>query len=88
MTSEEKCIAAGAEDTILFAGDSYDTALVGITEDGRAVYDFNKMVEWLMDKNGFDREEAMDWICYNTIGDLSRAGPLGPIIMYPFDMED
>lgn len=88
MTPMEKCIAAGAEDAVLFAGDNYETALVGVTEDGRAVYDFNKMVDWLMKEKEISREEAMDWICYNTIGDLSRAGPLGPIIMYPFDMED
>lgn len=24
---------------------SYDTALIGVTDDNRAVYDFNKMVE-------------------------------------------
>lgn len=82
MTAEERCLAAGFEDVILFAGNSYDTAFVGITEDNRAVYDFNKMVEWLMAKQEINREAAMDWICYNTICDLPNSGPLGPIIMY------
>lgn len=85
MTARERCLAAGAEDVVLFVGDSYDTALLGITEDGRAVYDFNKMVEWLMEAHGIDQEAAMDWICYNTICALPNAGPSGPIIMYPID---
>ena len=85
MTASEKIGAAGYEGVILFAGDSYDTALVGVTEDNRAVYDFDKMVDWLMAAQGIDREAAMDWICYNTICDLPNTGPYGPIIMYPID---
>ena len=82
IKAEKRCLDAGCEDVILFAGESYDTALVGVTEDNRAVYDFEKMVEWLMENQGIDREAAMDWICYNTICDLPNAGPSGPIIMY------
>lgn len=85
MTAEERCLAAGAEGVVLFAGDSYDTALVGITEDGRAVYDFYKMVAWLAEAQEVTPEEAMDWICYNTICDLANAGSNGLIIMYPID---
>lgn len=85
MTARERCLAAGAEDAVLFAGDSYDTALIGITEDGRAVYDFYKMVDWLMEAEGIDQDEAVDWIYRNTIGSLINAGPFGPIIMHPID---
>lgn len=82
MTAEEKIEAAGFEDVIIFEGYSYDDALVGVTEDGRAVYDFDKMVDWLMETEGFTREDAVEWIEYNTIGALPNAGPLGPVIMY------
>lgn len=44
MTAAEKIEAAGFDDVIIFEGYSYDDALVGVTEDGRAVYDFDKMV--------------------------------------------
>lgn len=85
MTAEDKIVNAGYEDVVLFSGDAYETALVGVTEDNRAVYDFEKMVDWLMDTQGIDREAAMDWICYNTICDLPNTGPYGPIILYPID---
>lgn len=82
MTAEEKSAAAGYEDVILFADYSYDDALIGITECGRAVYDCDKMVEWLMQHTGWDMEQAVEWIEYNTIGALPNAGPAGPVVMY------
>ena len=82
MTAAEKIAAAGFEDVIIFTDYGYDDALVGVTEDGRAVYDFDKMVEWLMDKEGWTYDEVTEWIYYNTIGSLPYAGPDGPIIMY------
>lgn len=85
MTALERCEVQGFDGVILFAGDSYDTALLGITEDCRAVYDFNKMVEWVMEAQGINQDAAMEWIGYNTIGDLPNMGPFGPIIMYPLN---
>ena len=72
----------GYEDVVYLTNYSYDTALIGVTEDNRAVYDFEKMVEWLVETKGFTQEEAIEWIEYNTI----RALPYmqnSPIIMYP-----
>lgn len=40
-TAEEKIIDAGYEDVLLLSNYSYDDALIGVTEDGRAVYDYN-----------------------------------------------
>lgn len=82
MTAAEKIEAAGFEDVIIFESPSYDEALVGVTEDGRAVYDFDKMVAWLVTTWGITQDEAIEWIEYNTIGALPNAGPLGPVIMY------
>lgn len=82
MTAAEKIEAAGFDDVIIFEGYSYDDALVGVTEDGRAVYDYDKMVVWLVQTQGMTTEEAIEWIEYNTIGALPNAGPLGPVIMY------
>lgn len=47
MTAEERLADAGYEDVTTLTNYSYDTALIGVTEDGRAVYDFDKMVAWL-----------------------------------------
>ena len=79
----------GYEDVVVFENFSYDGALIGVTEDNRAVYDFNKMVAWLVETEGMTDEEAIEWIEYNTIRALPYAGDAAPIIMYPIsDMED
>ena len=62
---------------------SYDTALVGVTHDNRAVYDFNKMVDWLVETQNFTYEESIEWIECNTIRALPYFGEGTPIIMYP-----
>lgn len=83
MTAAEKILAAGYEDVIILENYSYDDALIGVTEDGRAVYDFDRMVRWLVDTEGFADEEAIEWIEYNTIRALPYMGEEAPIIMYP-----
>lgn len=85
MTAAERIQEAGYEDVLILENYSYDDALVGITEDNRAVYDFEKMVTWLMEKEGFSRQDAYEWIEYNTIRAIEYAGPQAPIIMYPLD---
>lgn len=83
MTAEEKLLDNGYEDVIILRDFSYDDALVGVTEDNRAVYDFNLMVAWLQENEGMDETEAIEWIEYNTIRALPYAGDQAPIVMYP-----
>ena len=64
---------------------SYDTALIGVTDDNRAVYDFNKMIEWLVETQNWTSEEAIEWIEGNTIRALPYFGEGSPIIMYPLN---
>lgn len=85
MTAAEKLEANGYEDVIILENYSYDDALIGVTDDNRAVYDFRKMVDWLMMTQGFDHDEAIEWIEYNTIRSLPYAGPDGPIIMHALE---
>lgn len=68
---------------VLFKSYSYDDALIGYTDDDRAVYDYEKMVSCLMKEEGWDREEAIEWIEYNTIRSLPYMGDDAPIIVYP-----
>ena len=70
------------EDAIVFDNMSYDGSIIGVTTDGRVVYDFDKMVEELMQDEEWSYEDAVEWIDYNTIRALPYAGPNGPIIMY------
>ena len=30
------------------------------------LYDYDKMVKWVMDEEGFEETDAEDWINYNT----------------------
>ena len=73
----------GYEDVKYLTNFNYDTALIGVTDDRRAVYDFDKMVKWLIETQGFSYMESVEWIEYNTIRALSYMGEDAPIIMYP-----
>ena len=73
-SARERLLDAGYEDILILENYSYDDALIGVTEDNRAVYDFDKMVEWLARKEKISFSEAAEWIEYNTIRALPYAG--------------
>ena len=81
MTAEERLLDAGYEDIVVFSNPGYDDALIGVTTDNQAVYDFDEMVNWLRNYWGFDEDEAIEWIEYNTIRALPYAGDRAPIII-------
>ena len=83
MNAEEKLLENGYEGVKFLTNFSYDDALIGVTEDNRAVYDYEKMVQWLVDTEGWIYEEAAEWIDYNTIRALPYMGEGAPIVMYP-----
>lgn len=85
MTAAERLLDAGYEDVVILDNPSYDDALVGVTEDGRAVYDFRKMLAWLVEHDDMTEDEAWDWIEYNTIRALPYAGERAPIIMFSLE---
>ena len=70
------------EDVIVLDNMAYDSSIIGITTDGRIVYDYDSMVEELMSDEGWSYDDAADWIDYNTIRSLQYFGSNGPIIMY------
>lgn len=86
-SASERLVNLGYEGTVILENYSYDDALIGIDSCGRAVYDFDKMVAWLMDEEGWSYDDAVEWIEYNTIRALSYAGPGAPIIMYHLEDE-
>lgn len=85
MNAEERLLDAGYDGIKYLTNYSYDDALIGVSEDGRAIYDYEKMVEWLMEEEGWSDEEAVDWIEYNTIRALPYMGEGAPIIMHPLE---
>ena len=86
-SAEEKLLENDYEGVKYLTNFSYDDALIGVTHDDRAVYDYNLMVKWLMEEEEFTEEEAMEWIDYNTIRALPYMEPGGPVILFPL-LED
>ncbi len=84
QSAEEKLLDNGYEGVKYLTNFSYDTALVGVSHDDRAIYDYDLMVEWLVNEEGFTDEQAMEWIDYNTIRALPYMGPDSPIVLYRF----
>ena len=69
-------------DAVVFDNHAYDNSIIGTTFDGRAIYDFDKMAEELMQDEGWTHEEAVEWIEYNTIRVLPYGGEKAPLIVY------
>ena len=70
------------DDAVLFDNPDYDDAIIGVTDEGRVIYDFDMMVECLMKSDGIGEIEAIEFIEYNTIRALPYAGEKAPIIMH------
>lgn len=87
MNAEERLLEYGYENVKYLVNESYDDALIGVSEDGRAVYDFGLMIEWLVNKYGWSEEESIEWIETNTLRALPYMGEDAPIIMYSLPLE-
>ena len=77
----------GYEAAVVFDGPDFDEAIVGVTDGGQVVYDYDKMVHCLRAFHGMTEEEAIEFIEYNTL----RAIPYianGPIVMYRLEIEE
>lgn len=73
------------EGAIILDNSAFDNSIIGVTLDGRLIYDYDKMIEELIEDDGMTFDEAMDWIDYNTIRALPCAGSMAPIIVQRVD---
>lgn len=88
MTARELLLEAEYDEVIILENYSYDSALIGVSDDNRAIYDFDKMVKWLIDVENFkDETDAIEWIEYNTIRALPYMGSNSPIIMHSIHID-
>ena len=78
----ERLEACGFEDSYQFP--DLAEAAVGISHDGRVVYDHAKIVE-ILEADGMTEEDAEDYIIYNAIRTIDYLGEHAPIIMYQFE---
>lgn len=80
--NEEKLKELGYEEAefLIFTNPYFDGALIDV-RDGKAVYDYDLMVEALMLEDGISCTESIEFIDYNTIRSLSYY-PNSPIVQY------
>lgn len=68
--------------------DDLDNAIIGITEDGRVVYDIHKMeIEiWNSSKDMMSFEEASEWVEYNILN--AYLGDFTPLHIWTIPKEN
>lgn len=64
----------------IFVNPDFNEAIIGITTDDRAVYDYDLMVESLAKKDNISLDEAQEFIDYNTVRTLPYM-PNAPVII-------
>lgn len=77
----------GHEDAIVFENPDFRQAFIGVDSDGRAVYDYDMMVRSLMEEDGMDEIDAIEFIEYNTIRALPYMGNMAPIVVHRIEEE-
>jgi hypothetical protein len=70
----EELEIAEEDQPLLLTNHSYDKSIIGFTsEDGRAVYSYESMIQEYMEDEDCSEEEAQEWVDFNTM----RALPYG-----------
>lgn len=78
-------IANELEDSIILDNPSFDNSIIGFTDNGNLVYDYNRMIVEFSEENGVSDIEAIEFIDYNTIRAIPYMGDERPIIIYRFE---
>lgn len=81
MTVEEILIDNGYEGIMTFAGTDCDDALIGVSNDDRAIYDYDLMIDSIINHNDMSYDEAVDWVD-GIIQFIPISNNKLPIIMY------
>ena len=70
------------KEALRFDNPSFDNSIIGVDYYGRLVYDYNLMVEELVDTDKTDNEDAADFIGYNTLRSLNcQSSTMKPIVI-------
>lgn len=77
---KERLLELGHEGTVVLEQPDYANAVIGVSQDGRLIYDFDLMVEHLRPE--MSAEEAIEFIEYNTIRALPYMGEKAPLVCY------
>ena len=76
-------IAEEHEEAVVFNVPSYDNAIVGLSDDGKVIYDYDLMIKELTHDTALTEDEAIQYLEYNTLRTLPYIeGQVRPIILY------
>ena len=83
---EEYLISKGFTDVNILSNPGYSTAFVGVTSTNQAVYDFDKMVKYLVERGYAETDaDAVYFIENDTIPVIHHSEPFPPIILYSME---
>ena len=69
------------DEVVFFDGFDFNSALIGMTLDNkRAVYDYDLMLEWLIENENMSLDEAIEYIDFNLPNGIQQ-----PIVLCRFD---
>jgi len=60
--------------------DGLNDAIVGVSDCGLLIYDYDKTIKIFMERDGMTTEEAIEWVDYNVMG--VQCNEKGFIMMY------
>lgn len=60
----------------------YEDALIGVSTNYQAVYEYEKIVEILMNRDEMTEEEAIDWVEYNVLRAIPYMGENPPVVIH------
>jgi hypothetical protein len=73
MTEKTKTLLSdwNLDDAVVFENPSYETAIVGYdVHSNRIIYDYELMIDYLVENEQMNEDEAVEFIDYNTIRSL------------------
>lgn len=73
MTEKTKTLLSdwNLDDAVVFENPSYETAIVGYdVHTNRIIYDYELMIDYLVENEQMNEDEAVEFIDYNTIRSL------------------
>ena len=73
----------------MLLANGFEKALIGVGRQFNkdlAIYDYDKCVRILMKREGWDEEEAIEWMEYNVVG--AYVGELTPVFVTIGEMPD
>lgn len=77
-------VGNGYENTFVLDKPDLSNAAIGITDGGRLVYSYSRMIDCLFESGNFTVEEAVEFVNVETFGTIDCIEQNKPIVIYEF----